>query len=248
MTDREALRDAAGRTLATFVRGTRDGLPLADDVALAPGVALTDVADAAAASLGGHIVGATIDLGELLVARGATARRRVVVMVRDLRHPIDRVAPAPGVSVVPAGATSPGALLDAYVAAYPPGHPDHRPALDRDGEHEELRELMSGEVIGAQLACSRVAVAGGAEVGAALLYDHHGAPPLGGPWVGELFRHPDAPAGTGAALLASALAAARAGGLATVGLVVTEGNPARRLYERAGFVERRRLLAVLLPR
>lgn len=247
MADREALRDAAGRAVATFVPGTRDGLPLADDVAVAPGVALADVAAAAEASLGGHIVGAAVDLGELLVARGATARRRVVVMTRDLRPAVAPVTPAAGVSVAPAGATAPDALLDAYIAAYPPGHPDHRPGLGRDGEREELRELMAGEVIGTQLACSRIAVAGGEEVGAALLYDHRGVPPLGGPWVGELFRHPDAPAGTGAALLASALSAARAGGMATVGLVVTEGNPARRLYERAGFVERQRLFAVLLP-
>lgn len=247
MADREALRDATGRDVATFVRGTRDGLPLADDVLPAPGVAHEDVAAAAEASLAGHIVGASIGVGELLVARGATPRRRVVVMARDMGVVVEPVAPAAAVSVLPAGSTSPDALLDAYIAAYPPGHPDHRPALDREGELEELRELMAGEVVGPQLACSRVAIAGDAPVGAALLYDHAGKRPLGGPWVGELFRHPDAPAGTGAALLASALAAARDDGLATVGLVVTEGNPAQRLYERAGFVERQRLFAVLLP-
>jgi GNAT superfamily N-acetyltransferase len=97
------------------------------------------------------------------------------------------------------------------------------------------------------LACSQTAAAGGAMAGAALILDRPGDPPLCGPWVGELFRHPDAPPGTGAALLAAALDRAAADGLPHVGLRVSSGNPALRLYERLGFTPTRSSVAVLVP-
>ena len=38
-------------------------------------------------------------------------------------------------------------------------------------------------------------------VGAALIMDMSGSPPLDGPWVGELFRHPEAPPAPGPRML-----------------------------------------------
>jgi ribosomal protein S18 acetylase RimI-like enzyme len=50
----------------------------------------------------------------------------------------------------------------------------------------------------------------------------------------ELFRDPAHP-GTGRALLERALQRAAAAGLPALGLAVTDGNPAARLYEAVGF-------------
>jgi ribosomal protein S18 acetylase RimI-like enzyme len=59
-------------------------------------------------------------------------------------------------------------------------------------------------------------------------------PPYGGPWVTQLFRGPGG-RGAGRALLMRALGIATADGLPALGLAVTHGNPAQRLYEELGF-------------
>ncbi|WTZ28268.1 GNAT family N-acetyltransferase [Microbispora sp. NBC_01389] len=52
----------------------------------------------------------------------------------------------------------------------------------------------------------------------------------------DVFRRPEqSPRGLGALMLSTALVSAAADGLTMIGLVVTEGNPARRVYERFGF-------------
>lgn len=58
-------------------------------------------------------------------------------------------------------------------------------------------------------------------------------------WVHAVYLHPDARGtGAGAALVAAAIDRARADGVKTVGLWVNGKNvPARRLYERLGFLE-----------
>ena len=121
-------------------------------------------------------------------------------------------------------------MLDAYRAAYPPGHIDHRDeSVERS--RADLQGYIEGTEFGPLLRGSGLAVARDAVVGAILLGTLPGDPPVNGPWVIELFRHPDH-RGAGRALLERALAIADGPAL---GLVVTEGNPARRLYERLGF-------------
>lgn len=248
-TGRRTLRGPDGAVAGTYLPGTREGLPLADDLAAAPGVSEEALAAAVLAGLPGHIVGAPAPVGERLALAGAQVRRRVSILQRDPRAPLPD-APAPdGVRVEPLGGRGPDPLLDAYLGAYGPGHPDHRAGMPRERERELLALLMDGEEIGPLLAASQVALReDGTAAGALLLFAFDEVPPpLGGPWVGELFVHPDAPGGTGSALLASGIAAAARAGLETLGLAVTEGNRARRLYERFGFTEARSLVAVLVP-
>ena len=69
----------------------------------------------------------------------------------------------------------------------------------------------------------------------------------GDPWITEIFVDPDAAGrGIGSALLARA-AAPRWPRPATLGLAVTAGNPAHRLYASLGFVSRRTSARSLLP-
>jgi GNAT superfamily N-acetyltransferase len=61
----------------------------------------------------------------------------------------------------------------------------------------------------------------------------------GSPWVTDLCVDPAAQGqGLGRALLAHAVTHLAADGHTTLGLAVTRGSPARRLYEDAGFVAR----------
>ncbi len=246
---RESLLDGSGTVLATFVRGTRDGHPLADDLEPAAGASIDALMARIRTQLAGHVVGAPVAVGEALVAAGiARPRRRVRLMTLDPQAAAPpTTAPPAGIGIEAATGSESEELLDAFLAAYPPGHPDHRGGSDRASEIEELRPLIIGEMIGPLLACSRIARDSmGTAVGAAVVCGHTGDPPLGGPWVGELFRHPSAPRGTGTALLAAAIAAARADGLRSLGLAVTDGNPALAVYERLGFVVARRAFSVLV--
>jgi predicted N-acetyltransferase YhbS len=247
---RVTLRGPDGRIAGSYVAGTREGHPLADDLAAAPGVDEAALCAAVLAGLPGHIVGAPVAVGDRLAAAGAEVRRRVALLARDPREPVAQTPVPAGVRIAALGRRGPDELLDAYVAAYGPGHPDHRAGLGREEERELLAHLMDGDEIGPLLPASRVALANrdGRVLGALLVHDFSGvAPPLGGPWVGELFAHPDAPGGTGSALLATGIAAAGAAGLEALGLAVTDGNPAERLYARFGFREARRFVAVLVP-
>ena len=84
-------------------------------------------------------------------------------------------------------------------------------------------------------------------LGAILLSEMPPSPTYpGGPWVTEIFVDPDATGrGIGGALLARAVTPSRPG--PDVGLAVTVGNPARRLYESLGFATLQDVRHVVLP-
>jgi GNAT superfamily N-acetyltransferase len=121
--------------------------------------------------------------------------------------------------------------MDAFQAAYEPGHVDHRDEPDARAL-AALDSYVEGREFGPLLRGSGLAVAAGdAVVGALLIGTLPGDPPLNGPWLIEVFRHPEH-RGVGRALLERALAIAD---VPALGLMVTEGNPARGLYEALGF-------------
>jgi GNAT superfamily N-acetyltransferase len=162
-------------------------------------------------------------------------------MQRDLRTLPEGWADAPG----PPGVTFEGAgrrpdeLVEALVSAYPPGHVDE---IVGDPLAEETR-IMQGRECGPLMDSSRFAVSGGKVVGAVLITDAPGnmlmAP---GPLVADVFRHADPRwRGVGTALLRRGCAAVAAAGHDTLDLQVTDGNPAKRVYEALGF----RLVATL---
>ncbi|XVQ87609.1 GNAT family N-acetyltransferase [Microbispora siamensis] len=226
--ERRTLLGADGVPAFSYLEGVRDGSPWAyaiEDVG--PGAA-----DAITSGMPGWVVSAPAELGRALLDRGARLLRHMNVMLCDLpiARPVAEAAPG-GFRVVPCD-RSPAEIFPAWFAAYPPGHPDYRP---RDGEKalkEELVPLLGGEEIGPLLPCSVLAVRDEGEVvGGVLVTDSNR-----GPWIADVFRHPDrSPRGLGTLMLSTALVRAFEGGLTTIGLVVTEGNPARRVYERLGF-------------
>jgi L-amino acid N-acyltransferase YncA len=66
--------------------------------------------------------------------------------------------------------------------------------------------------------------------------------------VAELFRRPGATyRGTGRALLLAGIATVSSAGVATLGLTVSDGNPAERLYAELGFERVLTSLVVVIP-
>ena len=222
------LSDADG-PVGRYDRSEHDGHVYADLFEREAGVSPERAARAVLDQLAGWRIAGDAALGRELVAAGGRPLRHAHLMSHDLaERPHWRDPPGYRLTGVDRPATD---LVDAYRAAFGPGHVDYRDE-PRERSLAELESHLSGSEFGPLLRGSGLAITGdGAVAGAILLGTLPGDPPLNGPWVIEVFRHP-AHRGVGRALFERALALADASRL---GLMVSEGNPARGLYEALGF-------------
>jgi GNAT superfamily N-acetyltransferase len=164
-------------------------------------------------------------------------------MHRDLGEPIPATPVSEGWALISHGWDDD--LAAALWAAYGPDHPDRG---DRVGR---LRGLTEGEGALAVLpgATARLRGPDGRSVGQVFTVGPvpWGSAPMS--WVLDLAVAPGGQGrGLGAALLAYAMRGTRDAGLTAVGLSVTDGNPARRLYDRMGFRPALRHFEVRAPR
>jgi GNAT superfamily N-acetyltransferase len=225
---RTVLRDGDG-PVGSYERDERGGHVYADVFLREPGVSAERAARAVLADMRGMRIAGDEPLGLELVAAGGRALRHAHLMSHDLAERPALPEPA-GYRLT--DVDRPAAdLMDAFRAAYAPGHPDHR-----DEPYERALAAIDDYVRGGEFGPLRrgswLAVApDGAVVGAILVGTLPGDPPLNGPWIIEVFRHPEH-RGVGRALLGRALALADGPAL---GLMVTVGNPAREVYELLGF-------------
>jgi GNAT superfamily N-acetyltransferase len=226
---RIVLSDADG-PVGSYDRYEREGHVYADLFERSPGVSAGRAARAVLAQLRGMRIAGDEQLGRELVAGGGKAIRHAHLMSYDMAvRPRWQDPPGYRLTDVDRPAAD---LVDAYLAAFPPGHVDHRPEETREKATAVLDGYISGGEFGPLLRGSGLAVASDdAVVGAILLGTLPGDPPLNGPWLIEVFRHPEH-RGVGRALCERALALAD---VPVLGLMVTEGNPARGLYEALGF-------------
>ncbi|WP_431968023.1 GNAT family N-acetyltransferase [Actinacidiphila sp. bgisy160] len=242
--ERLVLLGPEGLPELTYVEGVRDGRPWAD---LARVVG-PDPVPAVLAGMPGWAVSGSVELGEQLVRHGARVLRHAHGMERDLvADPPPREwasVPLPdGLRVVPCDRAA-HELFPAWRAAFSPGHPDHHQGSDEEALDAQLAPLLSGAVLGPVLACSTLAVDGAGHVVAGVVVTDRD----GRPWVATVFRQPESRyAGLGSRLLRRMLADAAAGGLARIGLAVSDANPARGLYEQLGFAVTDTSLTVLVP-
>ncbi|MFJ2782185.1 GNAT family N-acetyltransferase [Kitasatospora sp. NPDC087315] len=252
-----------------YLRGERVGRPWADllEVLDADGIAAAaagptgTAVDATGAAVGpvdpvefvlsdmsGWVVSGPVGLGEQLLHRGATVLRHAHTMELDLIAcpPSADWAQTPlrsGFRTVPCDRDA-EELFPAKRAAFAPGHPDHSPELDDQSRIERLAALLAGKDIGPVLPCSRLVVDDADQVVAgAILTNRDGLP-----WIASVFRHPDLGyPGLGGDLLRLVLADVADRGLTEVGLAVSEGNQAQRLYEKLGFRLTNTSLTVIVP-
>ena len=227
--DQRVLLDAAGTPVGRYDHDERHGQVHADLFLREPGISAERAAAAVLADLRGMRIAGDEALGRELVAAGGQPLRHAHLMSHDLSER-PALPDVPGVRLT--DVDRPAAdLMDAFFAAYPPGHPDHR-VETYERALAAIDDYVTGREFGPLRRGSGLAVApDGAVAGAILIGTLPGDPPLNGPWIIEVFRHPAHP-GVGRALIERALAIADAPAL---GLMVTEGNPARALYERLGF-------------
>ena len=215
-----------------FTATTRDDMPWADEIVRLPGVSVAEAVAALQEALpGGFASTADTALADALLSAGAQSVRHAHQMrlalplegyddTEFLPFAPDATPPVPWVEVLPA-----------FLAAYPPEHPDHLSggaSLITD----YLVPYTSGGRLG-PLVChaSAIALREGYAYGGILVVDRPGE----GAWVCDIWRDPNPEyAGTGAALLR--WAASRLDGFDSLGLVVTVGNDAAlRTYKRVGF-------------
>jgi hypothetical protein len=219
--ERRTLVDPDGLPIARFVHVHRDGRVIADLLELE--VPVERALPLVLTELRGRRVAGPEDLGRALVAAGGRLDRHSHAYSHDLRA----VPSIPtGFELTPVDRPA-SELLPIYLAAFAPGHPDRMEAPEA---RRHLEGLVAGR-LGALLPGSGLAIAGGGVVGAILVATIADAPPpFGGPWVMEVFRAPEA-RGAGRALLARALNLTDG----SLGLAVTDGNPAEQVYASLGF-------------
>ncbi|WP_214107449.1 GNAT family N-acetyltransferase [Acrocarpospora catenulata] len=219
--------------MISYLEGFRDGRPWADMVE----VIGPDPVDLIMTDLTGWAVSTPVDLGRQLLDKGARLSRHAHTMHCDLTDlsalpPLEGPAPE-GFRFIPAHERTAEDMFESWVAAFPPGHPDH--SATRDDQQaflEELVPLVAGKLIGELLPCSAVALDTDGDVVAGVLVNGF----KGTPWISEVFRHPErSPRGLGAHLLRHVQLRAAAGGLTEMGLAVTYANHAKNTYARIGF-------------
>ncbi|MEV6976339.1 GNAT family N-acetyltransferase [Kitasatospora sp. NPDC093806] len=243
-----------GAPVVRYLLGEREGRPWADLLeVIDPDADPAELADRVQADMAGWVVSGPVALGEELLRRGATTLRHGHTMRLDLADapPAEgwtswaRTPLRDGLRLVPCD-RPPEELAPASTAAFGPGHPDHRPeeGTDESAAVRRLDELLSGQVIGTVLPSSALIVdATDRVVAGAVLTDWDGLP-----WIAHVFRAPGLGyPGLGRDLLRRAIADVAAGGATEIGLAVTEGNRAQRLYEEMGFTVTRTSLTVIVP-
>lgn len=221
-----------------------------------PALAVTDVASALAAEFAGMRVATTDrDLAAALVAAGGRVARFGTQMEYDVR----RTPPPPewlDRSKVGEVALVDYRLVDAeiaaaWLAAYPPEHLDHDPALTSvEAAVADLGTIQSGTVTGVFSDASVLAIDDeGAVRGGIMVTLLRPNPHWDGPWVPDVFVHPDAQGrGIGVRLVRYSVAAVAAAGHVGLALSVTDGNvAARRVYEKVGFVPTVSFTSVAIP-
>jgi GNAT superfamily N-acetyltransferase len=241
---RQTLTGPDGLPVLTYVPGTRDGRPWADLVE----VVGRDPVPSILTSMSGWAVSGSVELGEQLIRHGAGIMRHAHSMHRDLvldAPPPEwsAISPPEGLRLAPCNRQAQD-LFPAWRAAFPPEHPDHRQGTDRQAFDTQLTPLLTGEMLGAVMPCSTLAVDQADRVIAGVIVtDRDGLP-----WIAHVFRRPGPRyAGLGSLLLRRMLADAASLGLTEIALAVSDANPARSLYEKLGFHLTSTSLTVLVP-
>lgn len=250
--DWKALSDADGPVLR-YVPERREGTPIARLASVTANRTIGAAAAAALAQLPGWLVATDdLSLASCLVKLGAKPRRHAIVMQCDLRTPTAEVDRDPRFTLRPLPSTSdPRAwepILPSWRAAFPPDHPDH---FDGDDPLAIafLRRLVDGSELGPlHRSTTLLADEGGTPVAGIMINIRSQDPPLGGPWIADIWRDPILRGtGVGAQLIDHAKRLLAEDGYSSLGLAVTAGNPARATYQAQGFRTITESQTVLLP-
>ncbi|REF98533.1 acetyltransferase (GNAT) family protein [Asanoa ferruginea] len=215
----------------------------AEAVRPAAGVPVGKVADQVRRDLAGLTL-ETSDDG-LVAALGLPLSRAATELRHDLAELPAPVALPDGWSLAEGGWDDD--LASALAAAYAPGHPDGGWTENDTGQVRAMFD-KGDPVPPLSPASARLVGPDGRSAGHVLCAGPVPWTDYRCAWVLNLGVGPQAQGrGFGWALLVHALRGSHAAGLPALALAVTDGNPARRLYDRAGFQPVARVLTVPLP-
>ncbi len=255
------LLDEDGTRLGWTVLDRRGHPTRAEPLVRSPDVPAPQFAGVVTTELAGmRVATADEEVADELVAAGGELVRRASVMVAHPTQPVaigDPLPPpyevAPFESVPHVSDELAVRLADTRLRAYPASHPDHVPAeAGHDAAVSSLRGLLDGSVLGPvhpELSAI-VRTSGSGEPVGAIIVTTTTADAVwpGGPWIADLFVHPDhSGKGIGRRLLEHAMTACAHLALPRIGLAVTHSNPAVGLYRRLGFIDLVRSWAIRLP-
>lgn len=237
-----------GTAVADFELTDRGGVPWADLVVL-PGDIDTAVRAATDQWAGWYVSSSDNAFIDRLLSDGAAIIRDAFVMTRPLTNAdasdesttstqtlwtatsfgIDGEPPLPWARILPS-----------WRRAYPQDHPDHESGDDGRLITECFEPLTKKGALGdlltpeSTLALDRF----GSVIGGIIINNRPGEPPFAGPWVSDIWRDPASEAkGVGSQLLRRAIQLLAGRGFPALSLTVSQGNPARHVYEREGFVD-----------
>ncbi len=176
----------------------------------------------------------------MLVDGGAVLERHSLRMVLDLTRPVGIVEPVASVAIEPISIARLHDYASVMCRAYAGDHPDHEPGDDDPSVAAAVLDgYLRGDDLGPLIgtASMQAATSAGEVIGAIIVSEFapgNAAPR--GPWVTDLFVDPSwAGRGIGAAIVVRSVAELAERGDRALGLAVTVGNPAQRLYDRLGF-------------
>lgn len=235
-----------GAPVLSFVP-TDHGHPTADEAQPLVGVEGRVVVRAVRSQLGGFWFSSADDgLTDALIADGAFVVRHSHVMTCDVTRK-QRSRAADQVRIVPIRASS-NELAELNVRAYRPDHVDFE-TNDAAEAQRDIDAMLEGTLIGPFMeSASAMVTDAGRPVAVLIVNRMPGHATATGPWVTELFRDPDPSyRGFGTALLDRAIRTLRSEGETSLSLAVTDGNPAREVYLRSGFVPVASFRKLLIP-
>ena len=221
----------------------REGTPIADLATVVPGRTPADAAQAVLSepALSCWLLSTeNLSLAACLVRMGAAPKRHALLMQCDLREHPPTNASDGRLTFAPLPREADPALwkavLPGWRAAFPPDHPDHFAGDDAQAIAFHLR-LVDGSELGPLHRSSTLLVdQDGVAVAGIVVNVRPQDPPLGGPWIADIWRDPtETGSGLGGLLIDHAKTLLVEDGHAKLTLAVTSGNPARHSYERAGF-------------
>lgn len=250
--DWKALSDADGPVLR-YVPELREGAPIADLASVTPNRTTGAAAAAALAQLPGWLLATgDLSLASCLIKLGAKPRRHALVMQCDLRTAPPTVDPDVRFTLRPLPDTTDARawapILPSWRAAFPPDHPDH---FDGDDALAIafLRRLIDGSELGPlHRSTTLLADEAGTPVAGIMVNVRGQDPPMGGPWIADIWRDPALRGtGVGGMLISHAKRLLAEDGYSCLGLAVSAGNPARATYQSQGFRTITESQTVLLP-
>ena len=178
------------------------------------------------------------EFAQALIDQGGQLKRHALAMTCDLTNKKYNSKPQQpdGMQSQFIEDVSADELFDSWYAAYPPGHPDFLVGEKTDLIREHLQPLLDRSALGTNHRSSIALLENGNAKAGIIISLREGEPPYGGPWVSEIWVSPKLQQrGIGHYLLHQAQLALRDDGYQSIGLAVSVGNPAQRLYESHGF-------------